>query len=134
MDEAMHPLALLVGRHIRARLCRRQDGAPVRLVLPWKYGFKSIKSLVRAAAMRPGKAHGGAIFPDLPPTCPVTSFATQTSSTTRLRFATSSCRFPTMAESMKAGRSEATFFMPVSYGFDSVAIVQGRKKLTKIKA
>jgi sulfoxide reductase catalytic subunit YedY len=46
MDEAMHPLALLcVGMYGEA--LPPQDGAPVRLVLPWKYGFKSIKSLVK---------------------------------------------------------------------------------------
>jgi len=45
MDEAMHPLALLcVGMYGEA--LPPQDGAPVRLVVPWKYGFKSIKSLV----------------------------------------------------------------------------------------
>lgn len=46
MDEAMHPLALmavgLYGRPLPA-----QNGAPMRLVVPWKYGFKSIKSIVR---------------------------------------------------------------------------------------
>jgi methionine sulfoxide reductase catalytic subunit len=46
LDEAMHPLTLLAtglyGRSIPA-----QNGAPVRLVVPWKYGFKSIKSIVR---------------------------------------------------------------------------------------
>jgi methionine sulfoxide reductase catalytic subunit len=46
MDEAMHPLALLcVGMYGEA--LPPQDGAPVRLVVPWKYGFKSIKSLVK---------------------------------------------------------------------------------------
>jgi sulfoxide reductase catalytic subunit YedY len=46
MDEAMHPLTILAsglyGRELPA-----QDGAPVRLVVPWKYGFKGIKSIVR---------------------------------------------------------------------------------------
>ncbi|HEU0014905.1 MAG TPA: protein-methionine-sulfoxide reductase catalytic subunit MsrP [Longimicrobium sp.] len=46
LDEAMHPLALLAtglyGRDLPA-----QNGAPLRLVVPWKYGFKSIKSIVR---------------------------------------------------------------------------------------
>jgi sulfoxide reductase catalytic subunit YedY len=46
MDEAMHPLTLLAtglyGRDLPA-----QNGAPLRLVVPWKYGFKSIKSIVR---------------------------------------------------------------------------------------
>jgi sulfoxide reductase catalytic subunit YedY len=46
LDEAMHPLALLcVGMYGEA--LPNQDGAPVRMVLPWKYGFKSIKSLVK---------------------------------------------------------------------------------------
>ena len=46
MDEAMHPLALLcVGMYGEA--LPKQDGAPVRLVVPWKYGFKSIKSIVK---------------------------------------------------------------------------------------
>jgi sulfoxide reductase catalytic subunit YedY len=46
LDEAMHPLALLaVGLY--GETLPPQDGAPFRLVLPWKYGFKSIKSIVR---------------------------------------------------------------------------------------
>jgi sulfoxide reductase catalytic subunit YedY len=46
MDEAMHPLALLaVGLYGKTLL--NQNGAPIRLVVPWKYGFKSIKSIVR---------------------------------------------------------------------------------------
>jgi sulfoxide reductase catalytic subunit YedY len=46
MDEAMHPLAILcVGMYDEA--LPKQDGAPVRLVVPWKYGFKSIKSIVK---------------------------------------------------------------------------------------
>jgi sulfoxide reductase catalytic subunit YedY len=46
LDEAMHPLALLcVGMY--GQTLPNQDGAPVRLVLPWKYGFKSIKSLTK---------------------------------------------------------------------------------------
>jgi sulfoxide reductase catalytic subunit YedY len=46
IDEAMHPLALLcVGMY--GETLPNQDGAPVRMVLPWKYGFKSIKSLVK---------------------------------------------------------------------------------------
>ena len=45
MDEAMHPLALLaVGLY--GRTLMNQNGAPIRLVVPWKYGFKSIKSIV----------------------------------------------------------------------------------------
>jgi len=46
LDEAMHPLTLLcVGMY--GETLPNQDGAPVRMVVPWKYGFKSIKSLVR---------------------------------------------------------------------------------------
>ena len=46
LDEAMHPLALLcVGMY--GDLLPKQDGAPIRMVLPWKYGFKSIKSIVK---------------------------------------------------------------------------------------
>ncbi|MCA1939894.1 MAG: protein-methionine-sulfoxide reductase catalytic subunit MsrP, partial [Caenispirillum bisanense] len=46
MDEAMHPLALLaVGLY--GEVLPNQNGAPLRLVVPWKYGFKSIKSIVR---------------------------------------------------------------------------------------
>jgi sulfoxide reductase catalytic subunit YedY len=46
MDEAMHPLTLmttgLYGKELPA-----QDGAPIRLIMPWKYGFKGIKSIVK---------------------------------------------------------------------------------------
>jgi sulfoxide reductase catalytic subunit YedY len=46
LDEAMHPLALLaVGLY--GEYLPNQNGAPIRLVVPWKYGFKSIKSIVR---------------------------------------------------------------------------------------
>jgi sulfoxide reductase catalytic subunit YedY len=46
MDEAINPLALLcVGMY--GETLPNQDGAPVRMTLPWKYGFKSIKSLVK---------------------------------------------------------------------------------------
>lgn len=46
IDEAMHPLTLLViGMYGRALL--NQNGAPLRLVVPWKYGFKGIKSIVK---------------------------------------------------------------------------------------
>jgi len=46
LDEAMHPLAMLsVGMFGEA--LPPQDGAPVRLTVPWKYGFKSIKSIVK---------------------------------------------------------------------------------------
>lgn len=46
MDEAMHELAILaVGLY--GEVLPNQNGAPIRLVVPWKYGFKSIKSIVR---------------------------------------------------------------------------------------
>ncbi|HEX5227526.1 MAG TPA: protein-methionine-sulfoxide reductase catalytic subunit MsrP [Bryobacteraceae bacterium] len=46
LDEAMHPLTLVaVGMY--GESLPNQDGAPIRLVVPWKYGFKSAKSLVR---------------------------------------------------------------------------------------
>ncbi len=46
IDEAMHPLTLMaVGLY--GRELPNQNGAPLRLVVPWKYGFKSIKSIVR---------------------------------------------------------------------------------------
>ena len=46
LDEAMHPLSLLtVGMY--GKVLPNQNGAPVRLVVPWKYGFKSAKSIVR---------------------------------------------------------------------------------------
>jgi sulfoxide reductase catalytic subunit YedY len=46
IDEAMHPLALL-ALGVYGRELPNQNGAPLRLVLPWKYGYKSIKSIVR---------------------------------------------------------------------------------------
>jgi methionine sulfoxide reductase catalytic subunit len=46
MDEAMHPLTLLTFG-LYGELLPNQNGAPVRVVVPWKYGFKSAKSLVR---------------------------------------------------------------------------------------
>jgi len=46
LDEAMHPLTILaVGLY--GKVMPNQNGAPIRLVVPWKYGFKSIKSIVR---------------------------------------------------------------------------------------
>jgi sulfoxide reductase catalytic subunit YedY len=56
IDEAMNPLALLtVGMY--GETLPNQDGAPVRMVIPWKYGFKSIKSLVKIRFVK-----------DMPPT------------------------------------------------------------------
>jgi len=46
LDEAMNPLTLL-GVGMYGESLPNQDGAPVRMVIPWKYGFKSIKSLVK---------------------------------------------------------------------------------------
>ncbi len=46
MDEAMHPLAILaVGLY--GKTLPNQNGAPMRLVVPWKYGFKGVKSIVK---------------------------------------------------------------------------------------
>jgi sulfoxide reductase catalytic subunit YedY len=51
MDEAMHPLTLLtVGMY--GQVLPNQNGAPVRVIVPWKYGFKSAKSLVRIRFVR----------------------------------------------------------------------------------
>jgi sulfoxide reductase catalytic subunit YedY len=46
MDEAMNPLTLL-ATGLYGKPMPNQNGAPIRLVVPWKYGFKSIKSLIR---------------------------------------------------------------------------------------
>ncbi len=46
LDEAMHPLTMLVSG-MYGRPLPGQNGAPLRLIVPWKYGFKSIKSVVR---------------------------------------------------------------------------------------
>jgi sulfoxide reductase catalytic subunit YedY len=46
LDEAMHPLTLM-ATGIYGKPMPNQNGAPMRLVVPWKYGFKSIKSIVR---------------------------------------------------------------------------------------
>jgi sulfoxide reductase catalytic subunit YedY len=51
MDEAMHPLTLFaVGLY--GEMLPNQNGAPIRLVVPWKYGFKSIKSIVSVRFVR----------------------------------------------------------------------------------
>ena len=45
MDEAMHPLTLMaVGLY--GKVLPNQNGAPLRLIVPWKYGFKGIKAIV----------------------------------------------------------------------------------------
>ena len=46
LDEAMHPLTLMANG-IYGKQIPNQNGAPLRLVVPWKYGFKSIKSIVK---------------------------------------------------------------------------------------
>ena len=51
IDEAMHPLTILaVGMY--GQVLPNQNGAPLRLVVPWKYGFKSIKSIVKIRLTR----------------------------------------------------------------------------------
>ena len=55
MDEAMHPLAILaVGLY--GEVLPNQNGAPIRLVVPWKYGFKGIKSIVQRDVRREAAA------------------------------------------------------------------------------
>ena len=46
LDEALHPLTILANG-LYGKELPKQDGAPIRLVVPWKYGFKSIKSVVK---------------------------------------------------------------------------------------
>jgi sulfoxide reductase catalytic subunit YedY len=46
MDEAMHPLTLMVTG-LYGKTLPKQNGAPLRLIVPWKYGFKGIKSIVK---------------------------------------------------------------------------------------
>ena len=46
MDEAMHPLTLM-ATGLYGEQMPNQNGAPLRLIVPWKYGFKSIKSIVK---------------------------------------------------------------------------------------
>ncbi len=48
MDEAMHPLAILCAG-LYGEVLPAQNGAPLRVVVPWKYGFKSIKSVVKVS-------------------------------------------------------------------------------------
>lgn len=56
LDEAMHPLTLLTTG-VYGKALPPQNGAPIRLTVPWKYGFKGIKSIVKISLVR-----------DLPPT------------------------------------------------------------------
>src|SRR6266513_5905153 len=46
MDEAMHPLTIL-ATGLYGEVLPKQDGAPMKLVVPWKYGFKGAKSIVK---------------------------------------------------------------------------------------
>ena len=48
LDEAMHPLTIM-ATGLYGKPIPNQNGAPMRLVVPWKYGFKSIKSIVRVS-------------------------------------------------------------------------------------
>ncbi len=71
LDEAMHPLTLLaVGLY--GKTLPNQNGAPIRLVVPWKYGFKSIKSIVRIRLVE-----------KQPPTSPGTSPTPRSTASTR---------------------------------------------------
>jgi sulfoxide reductase catalytic subunit YedY len=51
LDEAMHPLTLM-ATGLYGKQLPNQNGAPMRLVVPWKYGFKGIKSIVRISLTR----------------------------------------------------------------------------------
>lgn len=55
MDEAMHPLTMVVTGLYGKKL-PKQNGAPIRIIVPWKYGYKSIKSIVKIdlVAKQPG--------------------------------------------------------------------------------
>ena len=50
LDEAMHPLTLM-ATGLYGEPMPKQNGAPIRVIVPWKYGFKSIKSIVRISLM-----------------------------------------------------------------------------------
>ncbi|MGA7523449.1 MAG: protein-methionine-sulfoxide reductase catalytic subunit MsrP [Acidobacteriaceae bacterium] len=63
MDEAMHPLTLLTFG-LYGDVLPNQDGAPVRVVVPWKYGFKSAKSIVKVKFV---KGQPGTTWNDLAP-------------------------------------------------------------------
>ena len=56
IDEAMHPLAIFATGMYGGELAN-QNGAPLRLVVPWKYGFKSIKSIVKVQPRRGASLH-----------------------------------------------------------------------------
>jgi sulfoxide reductase catalytic subunit YedY len=64
MDEAMHPLTLL-ATGLYGKTLPNQNGAPLRLVVPWKYGFKSIKSIVKISLLeQPPKTSWNLLAPD----------------------------------------------------------------------
>ena len=56
LDEAMHPLTIL-ATGLYGKPLPNQDGAPIRLVVPWKYGFKGIKSIVKIRLTRRAAGH-----------------------------------------------------------------------------
>lgn len=58
MEEALHPLTLLALR-VYGKTLPPQNGAPIRLVTPWKYGFKNIKSIVKSALRANGRPQPG---------------------------------------------------------------------------
>ena len=62
MDEAMHPLTLLTFG-LYGETLPNQDGAPVRIVVPWKYGFKSAKSIVTMRFSTSSRPQPGTIRP-----------------------------------------------------------------------
>ncbi len=62
LDEAQHPLTLLATGLYRREL-PPQDGAPVRLVVPWKYGFKGIKSIVAITLTAEQRPRAGIVTP-----------------------------------------------------------------------
>lgn len=51
MDEALHPLTFMATGLYGEEVLPNQNGAPIRLVVPWKYGFKSIKSVVKVSVV-----------------------------------------------------------------------------------
>jgi len=51
LDEAMHPLTI-ISTGLYGKELPKQNGAPIRIVVPWKYGFKSIKSIVKIQLVR----------------------------------------------------------------------------------
>jgi sulfoxide reductase catalytic subunit YedY len=64
LDEAMHPLTILVTG-LYGEALPNQNGAPLRLVVPWKYGFKGIKSIVRMTLVaEPPQTSWNMIAPD----------------------------------------------------------------------